>query len=248
MTKTPIALLASLLLAAASAYGQQFEAAPAPAGEQRTGYLAVSLDYRALLPPPPTAGELVDDLDISTVETLQAKTTPDRWSSANEDEAYVYPRFEAVFGGTIDRTHSPQLVHLLNRVERDVGIPTFAAKRDFARLRPFQRIQLTRVCGVGTPPPPDPNPTERSSYPSGHSAYGWAAALVLAQVAPERTALILARGYDYALSRVICAVHFPSDVEAGRALATAVVTRLAADPEFQRDLAVAKAEHSRAGR
>jgi acid phosphatase (class A) len=37
-------------------------------------------------------------------------------------------------------------------------------------------------------------------------------------------------------------MHFPSDVEAGRQLATAVVAQLDTLPEFQRDLEAARAE------
>lgn len=110
---------------------------------------------------------------------LQAKATAERWKIANDDEDYVYPRFAQAFGEPIDREHTPHLIPLLNRVERDVSRPVFAAKDHFRWLRPYQRIQLTRVCGEAVPPAPDLNADERSSYPSGHSAYGWAAALAV---------------------------------------------------------------------
>ena len=47
-------------------------------------------------------------------------------------------------------------------------------------------------------------------------------------------------------SRVVCGVHFQSDVEAGRVIGSAMVARLHADPQFQADLARAKAELAKA--
>jgi acid phosphatase (class A) len=80
------------------------------------------------------------------------------------------------------------------------------------------------------------------SYPSGHSAIGWAWALVLAEVAPERADTILARGLAFGESRMVCNVHWRSDVEAGRTMAAATVARLHADPTFVADLVEAKRE------
>lgn len=245
----PILATLTLLATPHVALGQQLESTPRPAREHPKGYLAPGVvDYRTLLAAPPSPGSAVDTLDVSAVTALQTGASPDRWTTANDDAEFVYPRFIGAFGAPIDRAHAPILVALLNRVIRDVVAPTFAAKEDFARARPFQRNQLVRVCGEAVAPAPDPNPTERSSYPSGHSAYGWSVALVLAQVAPDRAALILARAEDYGLSREICGAHFPSDVEAGRVLATAVVTQLGANPEFARDLAAARAEHMHVNR
>jgi acid phosphatase (class A) len=82
-----------------------------------------------------------------------------------------------------------------------------------------------------------------SSYPSGHGAFGWGVALTLAEIAPDRAQAILARGREFDESRLICAVHFPSDVAAGEIVATAVVERLHTVPEFTRDLACAQQEY-----
>jgi acid phosphatase (class A) len=45
---------------------------------------------------------------------------------------------------------------------------------------------------------------------------------------------------------VVCGVHYPSDVEAGRTIGAAVVARLHAEPAFQADLAAAKVEAAKA--
>ena len=80
------------------------------------------------------------------------------------------------------------------------------------------------------------------SYPSGHTALGWAWALILAELAPDKADAILARGLSYGESRIICNVHWNSDVVAGRIMASATVARLHNNPEFIADMKAAKAE------
>jgi acid phosphatase (class A) len=84
------------------------------------------------------------------------------------------------------------------------------------------------------------------SYPSGHAMTGWAWALVVSEIAPARADGLLAAGKAVGDSRVICGVHFQSDIEAGRTLSSAMVARLHADPAFEADLAKARAELARA--
>jgi acid phosphatase (class A) len=83
---------------------------------------------------------------------------------------------------------------------------------------------------------------KQGSYPSGHSAAGWAWALVLAEVAPDRADAILARGRAFGQSRVVCNVHWQTDVVEGRIMGAATVARLHADPAFAADVEAAKKE------
>ena len=57
---------------------------------------------------------------------------------------------------------------------------------------------------------------------------------------------VLKVGREGGESRVVCGVHFQSDVEAGRTLGSAMVARLHADPAFAADLAQARREIARA--
>lgn len=230
-------LFASLALGAAlvasAAPAQQKERTPAPAGEAKpVGFLPEdAVDFRGVLPAPPAQGSPEDREDGAEISNLQT-VGPARWKTALADDAYLYPRFEAAYGEPIDRAHDPVLVNLLNRAMKDVANPVFRAKAEYRRLRPYQRFQLIRVCGEAQPPAPDLSTQERSSYPSGHAAYGWLTALILAEIAPDRAGPILARGRDYGVSRLVCGVHFPSDVRAGQAMAQVVFARLMRDPVF----------------
>jgi acid phosphatase (class A) len=68
--------------------------------------------------------------------------------------------------------------------------------------------------------------------------------MILARVAPDRTDALMARAQEYEESRLVCGMHFPSDVEAGHQVAVAVVSRLEGSSEFQADLNKARKEHT----
>lgn len=80
------------------------------------------------------------------------------------------------------------------------------------------------------------------SYPSGHSAVGWAWALILSEISPAQTDAILARGRVFGESRNVCNVHWHSDVVQGRFMGAGTVARLHAGGAFRADLETAKAE------
>jgi acid phosphatase (class A) len=215
---------------------------PAELAEEPPGYLAPgSLDLKAILSPPPQPGSAQDEADLIAVKNASLSGAA-RWTRAQADDASVYDRFDKEFGLSIDRRHLPRLVALLNRASTDILTLSGEAKKLHPRPRPFQRLALTRVCGQPSAPKPEAAPTTGTSYPSGHAALGWAAALVMIEVAPTRAQQIAMRAVDYAESRVVCGVHFPTDVEASRVLAAAAVDRLLALPEFRAAVACAKAE------
>jgi len=246
--------------AAAPAQTMPSESAEAPAtadvGSQSpkrvVGYLFGSEpNFLLLLPPYPALGTKQDEIDIAVFRQMQVSNTSARWKLAEADDQMVYSRFSGALDADLDAVKLPIVIHLLNRMERDVLDTTFDAKTHFNRPRPFQRFAVAHVCGVDSPPLPEVHPNggfSASSYPSGHTAFGWGAALTLAEIAPERAQAILARGREFDESRVICAVHFPSDVAAGEIVATAVVERLHTVPEFTHDLACAQEEYRAAVR
>src|SRR5262249_7269104 len=88
----------------------------------------------------------------------------------------------------------------------------------------------------------DPQLGTSYSYPSGHAAVGWAWGLALAEAQPERAAAILKRAQAIGDSRVVCGLHYPSDVTAGRIVRAGVVAVEHDSAEFRADLVAAKAE------
>jgi acid phosphatase (class A) len=230
------AVLASL---AVSALAQ-----PSLVHAQSSGYLAGrEVDFRAILGPPPAVDSRWDNADEQTVQAFQ-NVDEARFEMAKLDEQQLYPRFAQAFGRPIDQKTSPALVALLDRALLDVDTTASAAKDHFHRPRPYQRMQLTRVCNRNDAPAPEERPMHGASYPSGHSTRGWTVAMILAQVAPDRTDALMKRAEEYEESRLVCGMHFPTDVEAGQVVAAAVIAHLDASKEFQSDLARAHHEYA----
>jgi acid phosphatase (class A) len=214
-----------------------------PALAQSSGYLSGrEVDFRTILGPPPAADSRVDHADQELVEAYQ-NVDAKRFENAKLDEEQLYPRFEKAFGRPIDRKTSPVLVALLDRALLDVDATAAAAKDYFHRPRPFQRLQLSHVCNRGDAPKPEDHPLHGASYPSGHSVHGWTVAMILSRIDPDRAQSLTQRAEEYEESRLICGMHFPTDIEAGQVVAAAVVSRLDSSSDFQADLAKARKEY-----
>lgn len=70
------------------------------------------------------------------------------------------------------------------------------------------------------------------SYPSSHSAFGWAVALAIAEMIPAIADTTLARAYSYGENRAIVGAHWKSDVEAAFLTASAAIAHMHTMPGF----------------
>jgi acid phosphatase (class A) len=244
--------IALALCLVACAHAREAVHAPTPIGtnaERTAGYLEAEErpDSVALLPPPPAADSAAFAADEAAYRATRALRDTPRWQFAIADSDVKFPGAERTFacalGVPIDADSMPDLYVLLRRVMVDAGKSTQAAKDRYARTRPF-------VAHGDSSCVPADEKTLRSngSYPSGHASAGWAWGLVLAEIAPDRAESLLARGHQFGQSRVICGVHWQSDVDAARKVATAVVERLHSEEEFTRQLAAAREEVAAARR
>ncbi|ODT85477.1 phosphatase PAP2 family protein [Phenylobacterium sp. SCN 70-31] len=231
--------------AAPPAAGQA--AAPAagqPAGPKPTtltGYFAANpLDGKTILGPPPAVDSPHGRADRAVFDETRALEGSERWRAAIEDNdlwgGAAIRRFSCALGVDLNERETPAALRLLHRVELDVRTVGTPAKDAYARVRPLigndQPICVPREDWMRT----------NASYPSGHSMTAWAWALILTEAAPARADALLELGRESGESRVVCGVHFPSDVEAGRTLAAGMVARLHADRAFMTDLAKLKRE------
>jgi acid phosphatase (class A) len=220
--------------------------APEPeptAGATLLGYLSPTAvpSSVSLVPPPPAPGSaaVVRDEEINR-NALAMHGTP-RWEMAAQDAVLTFPTvaetFSCALNVPISQERTPKLMALLRRSLIDAGRATGEAKRLYQRPRPF--------IGNGKPictPEIEARLRRDGSYPSGHSSIGWAFGLVLSEVSPEEANAILARGRAFGESRVICNVHWQSDVQEGQMVAAAVVARLHAEAAFRGDVEAARAE------
>ena len=81
-----------------------------------------------------------------------------------------------------------------------------------------------------------------NSYPSGHSAMGMGAALILMEIMPDRADKILKAANQFAINRTIARYHWNSDTIQGRVLATAQIPVLHAVTNFNIDKLINKAK------
>jgi acid phosphatase (class A) len=204
----------------------------------RAGYLAADAvpNSLALLPPPPSAGSAAFALDEDVSrKSLALRDTP-RGALATEDADLAFPHVAGTFSCALDTSitqqDTPRLYTLLERSLVDAFHSTNAAKDHYLRVRPYLVNNAPLCAPAGSV----------GSYPSGHATAGWAWALILSEIAPERIDAVLARGRAFGQSRLICNAHWQSDVDEGRFMGASTVARLQADPNFRADVEAAKAE------
>ena len=227
--------------------GLQAQRKPAPVPEIRPGILAGYLkpevlpNSLALLPPPPAARSAAFAFDEEVSKKSLALRGSPRWELAVEDANLMFPKAAGIFSCALDapitEEETPHLYILLRRTLADAGLSTYTAKNHYQRIRPFM-VNEKPICT----PKDEKLLRKDGSYPSGHTALGWAWALILTEIAPDRENAILARGRAFGESRVVCNVHWHSDVVEGRFMGGAAVARLHADPAFRAELETAKAE------
>jgi len=245
-----VATLAAALLVAACATPPAPPLSPEAIGEVRAGsgvlngYLDRTLlpDSLALLPPPPAEGSPAAAADLDAHRATRALRGSPRWALAAQDAELRFPAagrtFQCALDAPITAERSPNLNMVLRRTLADAGLATYRAKDRYQRTRPFVALKES-TCS----PAEEPRLVKDGSYPSGHSALGWAWGLVLASIAPDRADALLQRAHAYGQSRVICGVHWQSDVDAGRVMGAAAFARLQSDPTFSAQLALARAEY-----
>ncbi|HVZ06282.1 MAG TPA: phosphatase PAP2 family protein [Rhodopila sp.] len=207
------------------------------------GYLARDAlpNSLALIPPPPAANSAAFARDQAFSKRGQAMRGSGRWTLATSDADLSFPHaagtFTCALGVSITEQDAPHLYRLLRRGMTDAGYATAAAKDHYQRARPFMRNRQATCT-----PKKEADLRTNGSYPSGHASIGTAWALILSELAPDRADAIEARGRSFGQSRVVCNVHWESDVLAGQFIGAATVARLHADPVFRAELDAAKAE------
>jgi len=194
-----------------------------------------------LIPNAPIQGSAAQKLDNAVSQKSFALQGTPRWEMAKRDADLSFPNaaqiFSCALGLPINEEQTPHLYLLLRRTVADAGLATYTAKNHYQRVRPFM-LNRKPICT-----PEDIEALKNDgSHPSGHTAIGWAWALILAEIVPQHADAILARGRAFGESRVICNVHWHSDVVEGRFMGASAVAKLHSDPQFLSDLEMAKKE------
>lgn len=242
-----LSLLASITLAAGCASKEKKAEIPPSVPELRAGIVAGYLppgalpNSLALLPPPPAVGSAAFAADAEAYRNTHPLRGSPRYTQAIRDADLHFPQaaqnFACALDAPISAAATPHLYMLMRRTGTDSSLATQAAKEKYHRMRPFAFFNESSCTPAG-----EAMLRQDGSYPSGHASIGWTWALLLAEIAPERTDALLARGLSFGQSRVICGAHWQTDVMQGRVIGAGTLARLHSDLVFRAELEEAKKE------
>jgi acid phosphatase (class A) len=182
--------------------------------------------FVAQIPAPPARNSAQERAEIAELLAIQVGRTNAIRDVARADRKKDIRQFYGALGidPSTDGTLKP-LRDFMQRVEGDASIYVRAAKQRFARARPYVVEPRLEPCIDDV--------ADNESYPSGHSTYAYVTALLLADMVPERRTQLLARADAFAHQRMVCGVHFASDIAAGHKAAEWLLGRFAASERFR---------------
>jgi len=195
---------------------------------------AKMLDIASLMPPPPVTGSAEDQADLRIVLAAQAQANDLRKAQAFVDsDETIYIMFTGVLGARFVEANLPKASALYARISASEDNTLDASKPFFGRVRPWMAHPEVKAIA---------KPSKSGSYPSGHTTQVAIDAIVLSAMVPEKSREIWARAEDYAQSRVIGGMHYPTDIQAGWRAGTAMAAVMFALPNFRADFAAARDE------
>jgi acid phosphatase (class A) len=220
------------------AFGVSLLAALAARAADQSQVLAPPpVDARLLLPAPPSVGSDEYKAEIAEILAYQASRTNDQVKQF-ELQANLGP---AAFRDILPELNSvdnmPKTQALFTTLIKAAKVPLDDGKSYYKRRRPFQ--EDSRIHPLG-------KPDTEFAYPSGHATRGILLAIVMAEIAPEKTDALLERGREIGWNRVIAGLHHPSDIAAGRVLGQAIARSLLRDADFKTQLEEIKVEYEAA--
>jgi len=192
-------------------------------------------DLVRILPPPPADDSPETRRELDELLQMQRDRTPRDVEYARANIQIGVLRFAAALGDEArpNKALPASVKSLFDAARADEKKLLDAAKRHYDRPRPVAldaRIQPCLELIVN------------SAYPSGHATWVFMAAVLLADMVPERRAAIWARAEDFARQRMVGGVHYRSDIDAGRIAGPAIASLMLASPRYRADAVVAAAD------
>lgn len=187
------------------------------------------------LPSPPADGSVEQKAELVELHQIAATRSDAEVAQAQFDAVNenIFA-FANVLGEKFNAAALPLTDAFGKRVANDESVNVNPVKAFFHRVHPYTYDPtLKTVCK---------SKGASDAYPSGHASLGYLLGLTLAEMVPEKRDEILARADGFARSRLICGVHYPSDVRASKSLAYAVHALMVGNPQYRAELAAARKE------
>ena len=188
------------------------------------------LDYLLELQRTRTKEELAWSLKLASIYYNPTIINPaDKQYAANRENLFYLGRS---LGSWFHREELPLTEELLSKIVHDAMVYIVDFKLKYARPRPYVLEPALKV----------DQPLPHGAFPSGHSFTSYVNTELLIRLAPDRKDDLLNAAHEFAWSRELLGVHYPSDSEAGRVLASDFVKYLFENKQFVKDFQAVKNE------
>lgn len=210
---------------------------------QEKGYFtpATQPDATRFLPPPPQPGTARQATDDHAFTSTRALVGTPRWALATSDadlhQDPLLHAFSCAAGFVIDSAHAPHLAALVHKMDVSEIPDMKSSKAYWHRPRPFVGNSQP-ICTEAD----RAHLATSGAYPSGHTMLGWSTALILAELLPDRATAIMQRGRVFGESRIVCGVHWESDVQEGYLMGATEIAALHGNADFRADMDAARSE------
>lgn len=186
------------------------------------------------LPVPPPKYSTRYNAEIDEVLTRQAHLTAEQKKVIRE-ENHIKPEMMVlpVLGPRYTAERYPAMYTLLKHAASDAWRIGDAAQDYWESPRPWYADARVALLVPAI---------DRPGYPSGHTTTNTVWAYVLSDLFPRHEEALFARAMEIGNHRIDGGAHFPHDVEGGRKLAGIIYGKMQESPQFQEELAAARAE------
>jgi acid phosphatase (class A) len=180
-------------------------------------------ELRRVTGSPPAPGSPQASEDLAILLWLQRYRTPEMvaatWLLIDRDLS----GFSRAVGSDLS-SDSPTLLQGLADFMAPVVTINTAIKGEVGRVRPYFAHPELHSCL-----PPEATP----SFPSSHATWFRVMGELMADLLPERRERLRQVGLQGGANRVLCGVHYPSDVAAGQRLGAEAARQIIASPQWR---------------
>ena len=172
---------------------------------------------------PPAPGSLAEAEDLAILRWLQRFRSPQvvasTWLLLDRD----LNAFSSAVGAELTPLN-PVLASGLQGFMAPVNDAYRTFKKEHRRVRPYLAHPGLHPCLP---------PEDTGSFPSGHAIWFRTTASLLSDLLPERQVRLEHVGRQGGGNRVLCGVHYPSDVDAGQRLGAEAARQIIASPQWR---------------